>query len=293
MNENTEVSGNGFIAALAALAGLLSIIVVPNLGMQVANMVTFRANMVMEMLSRPELIAAPKLVTFWYPFWSGLSVVAGVVLLLAVLPLAKGEKWARSMALGALFIPAIFGVYAFWPLTFFPRVMFGQFAFGNLGASAKALIGLPAIIFAVGVIPFFIILLTNKLSLRNKVAQFFAFFLLIFTTAIGFMNGHTALRLLWSNLIDNSQLIDKALAVGTVVNWIAVFLIIASIPLLSIGRAKGRWLSLVGILSLTVGNITLMVGQPAIWDYRIGTILALITLILFLLPSVRKALNAN
>ncbi|MFA5537078.1 MAG: hypothetical protein WDA53_07910 [Bacillota bacterium] len=293
MNESSEVSGSGFLAALAAIAGLLSIIVVPNLGMQVADMVTFRANMVMEMLSRPELISAPKLVAFWYPFWSGLSVIAGVVLLLAVLPLARGEKRGRPMALGALFIPTTFGIYALWPLTFFPRVMFGQFAFGNLGASAKALIGLPAVIFAIGVIPFFIILLTNKLALRDKVVQFFAFLLLIFTTAIGFMNGHTALRLLWSNLLDNPQLIDKALAVGTVVNWLAVFLIIASIPFLSAGRAKGRWLSLMGILSLTMGNTILMVGQPTVWDYRVGTILALITLIPLFLPGVKIALTES
>lgn len=290
MLNNTTVVERKIVAAIAGIAGLLSIIVVPEMGMKVVNLVTKNASMAMDMLNRPNIIAAPKLVSFWYPFWSGLSVVAGIVLLLSVLPLARGEKWGRPMALGALFIPTIFGIYAFWPITFFSRIIFGEISFGQASFFAKELLIFPLAIFLIGIVPFFTILLSGKATLKSKLAQFFVYFTLIFATALSFMNGHTALRALWSSIIDKPQIIDKALAVGTVVNWLAVILIIVGIPYLVSKAYKGWFLCLMGNLAIIMGNAILLASFWDTWDYRISIILALISSVLLIIPGIKMGL---
>jgi hypothetical protein len=290
MVNNTTPGGHRFMALVACIAGLLSIIVVPELGMRVANIVTKNASMVIQMLNRPALVAAPKLVSFWYPFWSGLCVIAGTVLLLVGLPIYRGEKWGRPLALGALVIPSVFGIYAFWPITFFSREVFGEIALGQMSFFAKELLVFPATIAVIGILPFFIILFLEKSSVNNKLVKFLVFGLLGITTSLSFMNGHTAMRMLWSNIIADPQIIDKALAVGTVVNWVAVIVIIVGIPLLA-GRMRTGWfLCIMGSLAMLMGTGTLLAGYWGTWDFRIGTALTIVSFILLVMPGVSTRL---
>ncbi len=292
LNSTTKL-GRRIMATIAVIAGLLAIIVVPELAMKVANLVTKNASMAMEMLNRPNIIAAPNLVSIWYPIWSGFSVVAGVILLLSALPIARGERRGRSAALGALFFLSIFGMYAIWPVTFFARLMFGEIAIGQMSFFAKELLINPLSIFLIGIIPFFIILLSQKINLKNKLVEFVLYFSLIIATGLSFMTGHTALRALWSSLIDKPQIIDKALAVGTVTNWIAVVIIIIAIPYLTGNIRKGWFLGLVGSSAAIIGNGILIVGNLDITDYKIAMVLALVAFLLLSLPIVKEKLVEN
>ncbi|MFA5536041.1 MAG: hypothetical protein WDA53_02610 [Bacillota bacterium] len=293
MYNNITELGQRIMAAVAGIAGLLAIIVVPELAMKVANLVAKNASMAMDMLNRPNIIAAPKLVSLLYPIWSGLGVVAGVVLLLSVLPIARGEKWGRPAALGSLFFLSVFGMYAIWPVTFFARLMFGEISFGQISFFAKELLINPLSIFLIGIIPFFVILLSKKATFKNKLTEFALYLSLILTTGLSFMTGHTALRALWSSLIDKPQIIDKALSVGTVTNWVAVIIIIIAIPALAAGMKKGWLMSLVGSSAAIMGNGILIVGHLDTADYKVGLVLALVAFLLLNLPVVKEKLAEN
>jgi len=91
----------------------------------------------------PLLRTAPQIVITFFPFWTGLSMAAGIALMLIALPIYKGERWARPMAIGLLVIPSITGAYLSGPVMFF-----GQSAVRNFVA-----------VMIIGLVPYFLVLL--------------------------------------------------------------------------------------------------------------------------------------
>ena len=126
-------------------------IVNPILGYQLERIEQFKAD---ENANWHLLTLTTWLVSFFYPFWGTLTTLAGVALLPIVKPLYKGETCARGLALCCLSIPSMGGAYMFVPWMIFVGSKEGGFP--------------PAvIIMMIGLIPHFVILLTEK-QISNK-----------------------------------------------------------------------------------------------------------------------------
>ena len=113
------------VITLVVIAAILMITVVPFIGFGMANPVAqgqlariekFTAEGTPESLTNAALLkVTPWLITFFYPFWSLLSLVGGIALLVIARDLYNGEKWARGLALLCLAFPSMGGAYMIVP----------------------------------------------------------------------------------------------------------------------------------------------------------------------------------
>ena len=180
------------VVALLLVAAILMIVLVPFIGFDMVNpIVTAQQERIVKFTAEnnpqaPLLTLTVWLVSFFYPFWSTLSVVAGLVLLVIALPLFRGERWTRGLALLCLAVPAIGGAYMLVPWLNFVGSVQGGFP--------------PAItIMMIGLIPYFTILLADKVDRTQKIVDFLVFLMLGVTAAENFANGHAAYRILFGH----------------------------------------------------------------------------------------------
>jgi len=270
MQNKTTSTGRFVIVLVVVIAGILLLTLLPSLGMKSMDGVINGAYMKIEKSGNLALVAAPKLVKFFFPFWSGLGMVAGAALLLLAYPIYRGEKWGRPLALGMLAIPSVAGAYMLGPIMFF----------------ADKVLWISAVFMLVGLIPYFIVLLYEQNSGKQKTINFFIFTLLGVTAAYNFGNGHSSLRQLMSGLIQDPKTVDHSWALGVVVNWVGVILVLVGIPLLAGRMRAGWWLSTIGIFALFFGTGQLFLGHPSTIEFIVGTSMALVTLILLVMPSI-------
>jgi len=269
MRNNTTSTGRSVMAFVALIAGILLIFLVPDFGTKAMDAVLKGYEVKITKVPDPSLLVpAAKLVTFFFPFWSALCMVAGTALVLLSLPIYRGEYWARPIALGLLAIPSIAGAYMLGPIMFF----------------AKGAISASLIIALTGLIPYFIILLYEKTSISEKLTNFFVFTMLGVTAAYNWGNAHSSLRQLWAR--PESSVVDHAFSLGIVVNWTAVILVLIGIPLLAARKQSGWWLATIGSLSLLIGTGTLYLGHSNVTEFLVGTLMALVTVTLLLIPKI-------
>lgn len=270
MQNKTTPTGRLVMVLIVVIAGILLITLLPSLGMKSMDGVLNGAYMKIDKTGNPALLAAPKLVKFFFPFWSGLGMVAGAALLLLAYPIYRGEKWGRPLALGMLAIPSVAGAYMLGPIMFF----------------AKDALWISALFMLVGLIPYFIVLLYEQNSGKQKTINFFIFTLLGVTAAYNFGNGHSSLRQLMSSLIENPKAVDHSFALGVVVNWVGVILILVGIPLLAGRMRSGWWTATIGIFAMFFGTGQLFLGHTSTVEFIVGTSMAIVTLILLIMPSI-------
>lgn len=274
MENNTTSNARLIMTALVLLTGILLIAILPEFGMKSMDAVLKGAYMKIEKVGNPALLAAPKLVKFFFPFWTGLSMVVGIALLFLAVPIYRGEKWGRPIALGLLAIPSIGGAYMLGPIMFF----------------ASSAINVSIYFMLAGLIPYFVILLYEQSSGIAKTRNFFIFTLLGVTAAYNFGNGHSSLRQLWSSLEQNPQAVDHSFALGVIVNWVGVILVVIGIPLLA-GRTKaGWWTATLGTFAMLVGTGQLFLGHTETVEFIVGTSMALVTALLLITPKIGGAL---
>ncbi len=223
MNEKTSVKGSLGMALVAGIAGLLCFTALPIMVSKVMTAVLQGAEVKIAATGNPLLATAPRIVLAFFPVWGGLSVAAGIALLLAAWGLYKGEAWARPTAIGLLAIPSVTGAYFSGPV-----MMFG-----------KPVIPLFILIALLGLVPYFILLLWGKDYPGGKVAKFFVFLLLGVTAAWSFSNGGSSLRQFWArpefSPLDAS---NTGFILGVPVIWTGVLAAIFSIPFLAAATAR-------------------------------------------------------
>lgn len=270
MTNNTTATGRKVLAATAIIAGLLCIAVIPKIAMNAQAVILLNVYNFVEQAGNPALMAAPKMVTFWYPFWSVMTMIAGTILLLLAAPIYRNEYWARPIALGLLAIPCVAGAGLIGPIV--------KFAIDHI-MSAVGIMGL-------GLIPFLIMLLYEKSSGKLKVINFVVFMALGLTAAWNFGNFHGGFRILWSFLIASPKYMIYSYAIGTPVALIGVVMAMLGIPLLAGRSRKGYWLCVSANALFVVGTGTIMLGNPQTLEFYVGTAAGLITLILLLSPKI-------
>lgn len=263
------------MAMITAVAGILSFTALPFMIAKTMTAVLEGAAVKIPASGNPLIATAPRIVIAFFPVWGGLSIAAGVALLLVAWAIYKGEKWARPAAIGLLAIPSITGAYYSGPVMYF-------------GKSALPIFILIALL---GLVPYFWILLWGKTSTGEKIANFFVFLMLGVTAAWSFSNGGSSLRMFWArpefSPLDAS---NTGFILGVPVIWTGVLATVISIPFLADKTRIGWRLGVVGLGIIFMGNLILRVTHPGTKEFLIGIIMAVISLILLFIPAIRRKL---
>lgn len=272
------------VVTLVVIAAILMIAVVPFIGFDMVNPIVKAQQARIEKFNAEGNPQAPLLeltvwlVSFFYPFWSTLSLIAGLALLVIALPLYRGERWTRGLALLLLAVPAIGGAYMIVPWMNFVGSAQGGFP--------------PAVtMMTIGLIPYFAILLAEKVDTTQKVVDFFVFLMLGVTAAENFANGHAAYRILFGH--PARPLFAEGIAItyfGWLALWVGMALCIAAIYLLGEKKISGWYAGLIGGLVTLVASGATHYVRHATLDYLYGALMGLSIVVMLLIPLFKKRL---
>lgn len=272
------------VVTLVVIAAILMIAVIPFIGFNMVNPIVKAQQARIEKFTAegnpqaPLLAYTVWLVSFFFPFWSTMSLIAGIVLLVIALPLYRGERWTRGLALICLAVPSIGGAYMIVPWMNFIGSAQGGFP--------------PAVsIMAIGLIPYFALLLAEKVDVTQKVVEFLVFLMLGVTAAENFANGHAAYRILFGH--PARPLFAEGIAItyfGWLALWVGMALCIAAIYLLGEKKISGWYAGLIGGLVTMVASSATHYVRHATNDYLYGALMGLSLVVMFLIPLFKQRL---
>jgi hypothetical protein len=275
------------VVSVVVLAAILMIVWVPFIGFDMVNPIVegqFARIAKFEAEGNPQaplLAYTTWLVSFFYPFWSVLSMAAGLALLVIARPLFQGEKWSRGLSLLCLAIPSMGGAYMIVPWMNFVGSAQGGFP--------------PAItIMMIGLIPYFAILLADKGDIAQKTVDFLVFLMLGVSSAESFANGHAAFRILFGH--PKRPLFVEGIAityVGWLGLWIGAALTIAAIYLLGNRKVSGWYAGLIGGLVTLVASGATHYVRHATNDYLYGALMGLSIIVMLVIPFFKQRLVEN
>ncbi len=272
------------VVGLVVIAAILMIAYVPFVGFDMVNPIVKAQQVRIEKFTAegnpqaPLLAYTVWLVSFFFPFWSTMSVVAGIALLVIALPLFRGERWTRGLALLCLAMPSIGGAYMIVPWMNFIGSTQGGFP--------------PAVaIMAVGLIPYFALLLAEKVDLTQKIVDSLVFLMLGVTAAEDFANGHAAFRILFGH--PARPLFAEGIAItyfGWLALWVGMALCIAAIYLLGEKKISGWYAGMIGGLVTVVASAATHYVRHATNDYLYGALMGLSIVVFLLIPVFKQRL---
>jgi len=271
-------------AVIVGLAALLMIIIVPLIAFDLVNPIVVNQQARIQKFtaegnpSAPLLTLTTWLVSFFFPFWGTLSFIAGITLLVILSPLFQGKEWARGLALFCLAIPSIGGAYMIVPWMNFVGSVEGGFP--------------PAVIvMAIGLIPYFSLLLAERGDFVQKSVDFLVFLMLGVAAAESFANGHAAFRILYGH--PKRPLFAEGISItyfGWLGLWVGAALAVASIFLLGSRKKAGIYTGLISGLAIMVVSGATHYVRHATNDYLYGSLMGLSIVVLLLIPVVRERL---
>ncbi len=266
------------VVTLVVIAALLMIAVVPFIGFDMVNPIVKAQQARIEKFTAegnpqaPLLTYSVWLVSFFFPFWSTMSLIAGLILLAIALPLYRGERWTRGLALLLLAVPSIGGAYMVVPWM-------------NFIGSAKGGFPPAVTIMMIGLIPYFARLLAEKVDLGQKLVDFLVFLMLGVTAAENFANGHAAFRILYGH--PARPLFAEGIAItffGWLTLWVGMGLCIAAIYLLAMKKMSGWYTGLIAGLITLVGSAATHYVRHATNDYLYGALMGLSIVVMLVIP---------
>ena len=269
------------VVTLLVIAAILMIADIPFIGFDMVNPIVKAQQVRIEKFTAegnpqaPLLALTVWLVSFFFPFWSTMSFIAGIVLLVIALPLYRGERWTRGLALLCLAIPSIGGAYMIVPWM--------NFVGGGFPPAVTMM--------TIGLIPYFAILLAEKVDLTQKVVDFLVFLMLGVTAAENFANGHAAYRILFGH--PARPLFAEGIAItyfGWLTLWVGMGLCIAAIYLLGEKKMSGWYAGMIGGLVTLIGSAAIHYVRHATLGYLYGALMGLSIVIMLLIPVFKKRL---
>jgi hypothetical protein len=272
------------VVTLIVIAAILMIAVVPFIGFNMVNPIVKAQQARIEKFTAegnpqaPLLAYSVWLVSFFFPFWSTMSLIAGIVLLVIVLPYFHGERWTRGLALLCLAVPAIGGAYMIVPWM-------------NFIGSAKGGFPPAVTIMTIGLIPYFAILLAEKVDMMQKLVDGLVFLMLGVTAAENFANGHAAFRILYGH--PARPLFAEGIAItffGWLCLWVGMGLCIAAIYLLGEKKSSGWYAAIIAGLVTFVGSAATHYVRHATNDYLYGALMGLSIIAMMAIPVFKQRL---
>lgn len=272
------------VVTLVVIAAILMIAVIPFIGFDMVNPIVKAQQARIEKFTAENNPQAPLLaytvwlVSFFFPFWSTMSLIGGIILLVIALPFYRGERWTKGLALLCLAIPSIGGAYMIVPWM-------------NFVGSAQGGFPPAVIIMTVGLIPYFAILLAEKVDATQKVVEFLVFLMLGVTAAENFANGHAAYRILFGH--PARPLFVEGIAItyfGWLALWVGMALCIAAIYLLGEKKISGWYAGLIGGLVTLIASSATHYVRHATNDYLYGALMGLSIVVMLFIPVFKKRL---
>ena len=284
MLQQTKVQTRKTVVAVVIIAALLMIALVPFIAFDMVNPILTNQLERIEQFTAdgnpkaPLLTLTTWLVSFFYPFWGTMSVIGGIALLVVVKKLFDGKPWARGLSLLCLAVPSMGGAYMIVPWMNFVGSKEGGFP--------------PAVfIMAIGLIPYFMILVADKGDVKQKVVDFLVFLMLGVTAAEAFANGHAAFRILFGHL--KRPLFADGIAItyfGWLGLWVSAGLLIVAIYKLGARQKSGYYLTVIGgLVSLIVSGATHYVRHVT-FDYALGALMGLSLVVMLIIPFFKDRL---
>lgn len=271
MTNNTSPQKRLLMAVICFLGGILAMTLIPKFGGLALDSVM---QVGWSKIDESGEIA-PKMVSLFFPFWIGLSMIAGLVLLLLSVPIYHGQYWARPLALGILAIPCITAAFLFGPIMVTSR---------HLAPQAIIMLG-------IGLIPYFSLILLEDCSLPNKLINLAMFLLIGIMSAASFTNGFSSLHdLLYRPEATALTDTQTGFALGVPVVWLGIVLALVGLPFLA-GQTKAGWyLTLMGTSSILIGTFVFYLSEQNQF-YLASLVISLLVLTLLLMPSIKQNLG--
>jgi hypothetical protein len=272
------------VVSLIVLAAILMIVLVPFISFDMSNPIVKAQQVRIEKFTTegnpqaPLLAYTVWLVSFFFPFWGTMSVVAGLALLVIALPLYRGERWTRGLALLCLAVPSIGGAYMIVPWM-------------NFVGSAQGGFPPAVIIMTIGLIPYFALLLAENVERNQKIVDFLVFLMLGVTAAENFANGHAAFRILFGH--PARPLFAEGIAItffGWLALWVGMGLCIAAIYLLGEKKMSGWYAGMIGGLVTLVASGATHYVRHATNDYLYGALMGLSIVVMLVIPFFKQRL---
>ncbi|MEN8240648.1 MAG: hypothetical protein ABFS17_01910 [Chloroflexota bacterium] len=284
MLDSTSQKTKQIIVGVIVVAALLMIFLVPFISFDMVNpIVGYQQERIAQFTadnnpSAPLLTLTTWLVSFFYPFWGTMSVIAGIALLVIVMQVLNGKEWARGLALLCLSIPAMGGAYMIVPWMNFVGSKEGGFP--------------PAvIIMAIGLIPYFTVLLAEKVDGKQRIADFLVFLMLGVTAAESFANGHAAFRILYGH--PKRPIFAEGISItffGWLGLWVGTGLLIAAIYQLGARKEKGWYSAMIGSIVVMVVSGSTHYVRHATLDYLYGSLMGLSLIVMLMIPFFKQRL---
>ena len=284
MFQQTNRRTRQIVIGLVIVAALLMIVLIPFIAFDMVNpILTYQQERIVKFTeegnpSAPLLTLTTWLVSFFYPFWGTLSVVAGIALLVIAAPLFNGKSWARGLSLLCLAVPSMGGAYMIVPWMNFVGSKEGGFP--------------PAItIMMIGLIPYFAILLADKGDLKQKVVDFLVFLMLGVTAAESFANGHAAFRILYGH--PKRPLFAEGIAItyfGWLGLWLGTGFLISAIYKLGARKESGWYTALIASIIVMVVSGSIHYVRHATIDYLLGSLMGLSLVVMLVIPFFKDRL---
>jgi hypothetical protein len=150
----------------------------------------------------------------------------------------------------------------------------------------------PAVsIMAIGLIPYFAILLLDKGDSKQKIVDFLAFVMIGITASYCFANGHAAFRVLYGHPLR--PMFAEGIAMtyfGWIGLWVGWWLLTAAIYKLGTRKESGWYLMLIGGSITTIVGFAVGIVRSATVDYYLNGFLGLSVVILALIPVFKERL---
>jgi len=223
----------------------------------------------------PTFSSGLKLFDFFYPVWRAIIYVAGIALIVISQEIRKGEEWTYPLAMLLFALPSIGGMFMFLPYVSFVDGF-----------------PLPMLISAIGLTGFWSFIFLRKAGRAQTWTRFGALTFLGMLSTHAFTIGVGAQRTMWTR---PGHPLYKDFTwwlfnwVGEV-NWVAFLLLVAAIPLLSVGKRRGWWFAVTGAVSILSLDAFTQFFRTKTLDYLYGSLLALGVLVFTLIPYFKKQL---
>jgi len=262
------------VSALAGVIGLFLVLAVPWI-VQV-SLDAVLENLMEVVKERPQFLSGISLFTLFYPLWRALCFIAGVLLLVMIPSIRRGEQWTIPTMLTAYAMPSIGGMFMFLPYVSWVEDSFP----------------IPMVISWVGLLGFWCTLLLRPIERKQKVVEWLTFTFIGMLATHAFVLGIGAARQLMTrpSIPLYEGLEWWILTMTGDINWIATIGLVISIPLLIQRKRSGWLLALVSALSILLIDAPAQLIRTSTLDYLYGSLLSIALLAWLLIPSFKAML---
>lgn len=296
MTNETTRTGRIIMAVVAVLVGLFLMFQAPFISLKALNPALHRLIEVFQPAEPAGVWDTPvAILTATFHTWIALFVFAGALLVLIAKDIYADKKWARPLALALMAIPSIGGMTMVIPWL--------VLVIGGPGGTSNPAAGIPAAmpIMLIGLIGYFIIMLTEKADWKAKVAQVVTYTALGIVGGMVFMNAQHGVRHFNNNPsapFFNEEFSHPELFLGGYVMYAAVAVFILAIYLLAAGKKSGWYAAMeVGLVTFVAALLTFIdrqaVGAPSAQEWMRGALLSLALIAVLVIPFFRKNLPAQ